>query len=335
MWFRRVDRSVAAVRLASIVRVREVPALTTFTLFLRNYTEIGTTLCRSRSTLVYTSTTSTNRPRQTPSTMADEDDLDAFFDEVSEVEAQAAEESDTGKEIDNAKTGEGEDKDDEEPPAKRVKTSASVRPRGVVVAASTSVVMPAEEREIKEAQLEASSQLSTNIHPNPASVYAKAASAKQNEPSNSSSAPTANNPPEVTNKKKGNPKVSVRSAAGQTWVDKSLEEWPEDDFRIFVGNLSNEVTDQALFKHFEKYPSLARARVVRDLKNPEKSKGYGFVSLLDPLECARALREMDQTWLGSRPIRIKRSDWKDRDFKTVKKREKKEKKQQKRTGRGM
>jgi hypothetical protein len=31
------------------------------------------------------------------------------------------------------------------------------------------------------------------------------------------------------------------------------------------------------------------------------------------LECARAIREQDQTWLGGRPIRIKRSHWKDRE----------------------
>ncbi len=33
----------------------------------------------------------------------------------------------------------------------------------------------------------------------------------------------------------------VREAAGQRWVDPTLLEWPENDFRIFVGNLGNEV----------------------------------------------------------------------------------------------
>ena len=36
--------------------------------------------------------------------------------------------------------------------------------------------------------------------------------------------------------------------------------------------------------------------MVRDKEG--NSKGYGFVSLLKPLECAKAIREKDQTWLG-------------------------------------
>jgi hypothetical protein len=40
----------------------------------------------------------------------------------------------------------------------------------------------------------------------------------------------------------GGKKVGVvRQAAGKRWVDPTLTEWPENDFRIFVGNLGNEV----------------------------------------------------------------------------------------------
>lgn len=261
------------------------------------------------------------------SIMAEEDDLDAFFDEVSEVEAKVVEATETDKA--ESPTGCNE----EEPPAKRIKTSAPVRPRGVVVAASTSVVMPAKEREQKEAEAEQASQKHQSSHV-PTTQPAGYSIARVGPSSSIGPSPTASvaNPQKAAEKKKSAPKVSVRTIAGETWVDQSLEDWPDNDYRIFVGNLSNEVNDEMLFKHFEKYPSLARARVVRDSKNPEKSKGYGFVSLLDPLEMARALRQMDQTWLASRPIRIKRSDWKERDYKSVKNRQKKEKKQQKRMG---
>jgi len=54
-------------------------------------------------------------------------------------------------------------------------------------------------------------------------------------------------------------------------------------------------------------------------KTDGKSRGYGFVSVLDPKDCARAIREMDQSWLGSRPIKVKLSEWKDREWKEVKK----------------
>jgi len=66
------------------------------------------------------------------------------------------------------------------------------------------------------------------------------------------------------------------------------------------------------------------ARVIYDKNNV--SKGYGFVSLLDPRDCARAIREMDQSWLGSRPIKVRRSEWKDRDMKQVRKTKRKNKK---------
>jgi hypothetical protein len=110
-------------------------------------------------------------------------------------------------------------------------------------------------------------------------------------------------------------KPHIRQVAGKVWVDPTLSDWPDNDFRIFVGNLDPNVTDEQLFQHFSKhYPSLNQVRIVRDKKKNNVSLGYGFVSLLDPLECAKAIREQDQSWLGGRPIRIKRSHWKDREL---------------------
>merc|ERR1712232_1142755 len=74
-------------------------------------------------------------------------------------------------------------------------------------------------------------------------------------------------------------KMAIRVAGGKVWEDTSLLEWPEDDYRIFVGDLGNDVTDSVLAQAFEHYPSFAKAKVVRD-RITTKSKGYGFVSLL-------------------------------------------------------
>ena len=65
-----------------------------------------------------------------------------------------------------------------------------------------------------------------------------------------------------------------------------------DDFRLFCGDLGNEVNDDMLKKAFGKYPSLAKTRVVRDHRT-HKSKGYGFVSFTHGSDYARAFREMD------------------------------------------
>lgn len=63
-----------------------------------------------------------------------------------------------------------------------------------------------------------------------------------------------------------------------------------------------------------------------------KTKGFGFVSFLDPMDCIKAIREQNGKYLGSRPMTIKRSDWKDRDIKEVKKKDNKKRKLQESLG---
>ena len=64
------------------------------------------------------------------------------------------------------------------------------------------------------------------------------------------------------------------------------------DFRLFCGDLGNEVTDEYLFRAFARYPSVLKAKVVRD-KKTKKTKGYGFVSFKDPQDYLKAMREMN------------------------------------------
>lgn len=101
-------------------------------------------------------------------------------------------------------------------------------------------------------------------------------------------------------------KTVVRSGGGQTWQDSTLLEWDPAHFRLFVGNLAGEVTDDSLLKAFAKYPSVQKARVIRD-KSTTKSKGYGFVSFSDGDEYFLAAREMQGKYIGSHPVQLKRS----------------------------
>lgn len=107
---------------------------------------------------------------------------------------------------------------------------------------------------------------------------------------------------------------AYRKAAGDVWVDPTMEEWEENDYRIFVGDLGNEVTDELLKNAFMKYSSFLKARVVRDSRTG-KSKGYGFVSLKDPDDYMKAMEEMQGKYIGNRPCRLMRSKWKDRTVK--------------------
>lgn len=115
-----------------------------------------------------------------------------------------------------------------------------------------------------------------------------------------------------------NPQVGVhRYSGGHVWEDKTMAEWPQGDHRVFVGDLGNEVTDDLLAHTFNKYASFAKAKVIRDKFN-NKSKGFGFISFLDPFDMVKAIKEMNGQYCGNRPMKLRKSTWKDRNVKSKK-----------------
>jgi hypothetical protein len=121
-----------------------------------------------------------------------------------------------------------------------------------------------------------------------------------------SSTPTVSATTPTASKETNTPKTVVRSGGGETWQDSSLLEWDPAHFRLFVGNLAGEVTDDSLLKAFSKYPSVQKARVIRD-KRTTKSKGFGFVSFSDGEEYFQAARDMQGKYIGSHPVLLRRS----------------------------
>jgi nucleolysin TIA-1/TIAR len=71
---------------------------------------------------------------------------------------------------------------------------------------------------------------------------------------------------------------------------------------MFVGDLSNEVTDDVLLQAFSAFGQVSEARVMWDMKTG-RSRGYGFVAFRDRSEAEKAKTAMDGEWLGSRQIR--------------------------------
>jgi hypothetical protein len=118
--------------------------------------------------------------------------------------------------------------------------------------------------------------------------------------------PTIAAAPAVPIDTSGKEKTVLRSGGGQKWEDPTLLEWGEHP-RLFVGNLAGEVTDESLLKAFAKYPSVQKARVIRD-KRTTKSKGFGFVSLANTDEFFQAAKEMQGKYIGSHPVLIKRAE---------------------------
>ncbi len=84
--------------------------------------------------------------------------------------------------------------------------------------------------------------------------------------------------------------------------------------------MGNEVTDEILRTAFKKYPSVQKVKVARD-KRTGKSKGYGFISFKDPNDFAKAVKEMNGKYVGNRPIKLRKSTWKDRSLETQDKQE--------------
>ncbi|CAG8573974.1 2748_t:CDS:10 [Ambispora leptoticha] len=124
----------------------------------------------------------------------------------------------------------------------------------------------------------------------------------------SSSISMAETNKQTTGTSKKKQKTIIRAAGGEVWEDPTLLEWDI--------NLGNEVTDDLLYKAFSKYPSLQKAKVVRD-KRTGKSKGYGFVSFKDADEFVKAWKEMNGKYVGNRPIKLRKSTWKDRNIEVV------------------
>jgi hypothetical protein len=113
-------------------------------------------------------------------------------------------------------------------------------------------------------------------------------------------------------------KKRLRAGAGKVWEDPSLDDWPENDYRIFCVDLGNEVNENTLAKAFARYPTFAKAKVIRE-KRTGKTKGFGFVSFTDPFDCATALKEMNGKYVGNRPIKLRKSSWTQRELDVVRK----------------
>ena len=55
--------------------------------------------------------------------------------------------------------------------------------------------------------------------------------------------------------------TTLRKSGSEMWQDESLNDWPDGDYRVFVGDLGNEVNDEHLATAFRKYQSFHRAKV--------------------------------------------------------------------------
>ncbi|KAI9559682.1 hypothetical protein GHT06_013687 [Daphnia sinensis] len=99
---------------------------------------------------------------------------------------------------------------------------------------------------------------------------------------------------------------------------------------IFVGNLTFDVADEALWLHFGECGKISDVRVIRDRTNG-MGKGFGYVNFESTDSVELALK-LDQSILNDRPIRVSRCKKNPKPFKVEEKTSGKEKENSKETG---
>ena len=80
---------------------------------------------------------------------------------------------------------------------------------------------------------------------------------------------------------------------------------------IFVSNLSFNIQDEDLRKHFSQYGTVASVKVIID-RVTNRSRGFGFVTMDNTNEAETAIRELNGVMLDDRSIKVNEARNKDK-----------------------
>jgi RNA recognition motif-containing protein len=73
--------------------------------------------------------------------------------------------------------------------------------------------------------------------------------------------------------------------------------------KLYVGNLSYEVTEEDLRENFGKAGTCASVKIIRD-RDTKRSKGFGFVEMGTEDEAQEAIKKMNGVELNGRKIMV-------------------------------
>ena len=82
---------------------------------------------------------------------------------------------------------------------------------------------------------------------------------------------------------------------------------------IYVGNLDFAVNENDLKELFEEYGAVESAKVITD-KYSGRSKGFGFVTMEDPDEAGKAIKELNGAVMENREIVVNEAKPKRENF---------------------
>ena len=77
--------------------------------------------------------------------------------------------------------------------------------------------------------------------------------------------------------------------------------------RLYVGNLAFHTTEDALQRAFAEFGEVQEATLVLD-RETGRSRGFGFVSMVNAEDAQRAINEMNGTELDGRALRVNEAE---------------------------
>lgn len=73
--------------------------------------------------------------------------------------------------------------------------------------------------------------------------------------------------------------------------------------KLYVGNLSYNVTSQSLEEMFAPFGAVTSAQVIQD-RDTQRSKGFGFVEMADDNAAREAIKGMHEKEVDGRPLTV-------------------------------
>ena len=73
--------------------------------------------------------------------------------------------------------------------------------------------------------------------------------------------------------------------------------------KLYVGNLSYDVTNSSLEEMFTPFGDVRSAQVIQD-RDTGRSKGFGFVEMSDDNAARQAIQELNEKDHGGRPLTV-------------------------------
>ena len=87
------------------------------------------------------------------------------------------------------------------------------------------------------------------------------------------------------------------------FLDRIVSEESVMSMKLYVGNLSYEVTNASLEELFSAYGPVRSAQVIQD-RDTGRSKGFGFVEMEDDADARSAIQGLHETQHAGRPLNV-------------------------------